>query len=198
MSAAVFPGAEAVLAAARPLAGGAAPALLAIDGRCGSGKSTLAAWLAEQLPCNLVHMDDFYLPMDRRRPDWAEHPGANMDFARLRAQVLAPLLAGQEAAYRAYACRRGELLPAVALPPRPPTIVEGSYALHPALDVPYACRVFLTCAPACQCARLQKREGGRYPAFAQRWIPLEEGYLAAEHPERGCDIVLDTTGAAVV
>ena len=187
-----------MLAAARPLAGGAAPALLAIDGRCGSGKSTLAAWLAEQLPCNLVHMDDFYLPMDRRRPDWAEHPGANMDFARLRAQVLAPLLAGQEAAYRAYACRRGELLPAVALPPRPLTIVEGSYALHPALDVPYACRVFLTCAPACQCARLQKREGGRYPAFAQRWIPLEEGYLAAEHPERGCDIVLDTTGAAVV
>ena len=85
MSAAVFPGAEAVLAAARLLAGGAAPALLAIDGRCGSGKSTLAAWLAEQLPCNLVHMDDFYLPMDRRRPDWAEHPGANMDFARLRA-----------------------------------------------------------------------------------------------------------------
>ena len=140
----------------------------------------------------------FISPWTGAAPTGPNIPARIWDFARLRAQVLAPLLAGQEAAYRAYACRRGELLPAVALPPRPLTIVEGSYALHPALDVPYACRVFLTCAPACQRARLQKREGGRYPAFAQRWIPLEEGYLAAEHPERGCDIVLDTTGAAVV
>ena len=76
-----------VLAAARALAAGNAPALLAIDGRCGSGKSTLAAWLAAQLPCNLVHMDDFYLPPAARRPDWAQHPGANMDFARLRAEM---------------------------------------------------------------------------------------------------------------
>lgn len=198
MSAPVFPGAEAVLAAARALAGGSAPALLAIDGRCGSGKSTLAAWLAGQLPCNLVHMDDFYLPPAARRPDWAEHPGANMDFARLRAQVLEPLAAGQTASYRAYACRLGALQPAVALPPRPLTIVEGSYALHPDLAAPYACRVFLTCTPDCQRDRLQKREGDRYPAFEDRWIPLEEGYLAAVHPERGCDFVLDTTGAPVV
>ena len=197
MSAAVFPGAEAVLAAARRLAGGAAPALLAIDGRCGSGKSTLAAWLAEQLPCNLVHMDDFYLPMDRRRPDWAEHPGANMDFARLRAEVLAPLLAGQSAAYRAYVCRTGALQPPRTLPPRPLTIVEGSYALHPALGVPFACRVFLTCAPACQRARLQQREGAHFAAFAARWIPLEEAYLAATHPEAACDFVLDTTALTV-
>lgn len=198
MSGAVFPGAQAVLAAARRLAAGDAPALLAIDGRCGSGKSTLAAWLAEQLPCHLVHMDDFYLPMAARRPDWAEHPGANMDFARLRAEVLDPLLAGQGAVYRAYVCRLGQLQPALPLEPRPLTIVEGSYSLHPALGVSYACRVFLTCAPDCQRARLQKREGDRYPAFARRWIPLEEGYLAAVHPERGCGFVLDTTAASVV
>ncbi|MFR3790588.1 MAG: uridine kinase [Blautia massiliensis (ex Durand et al. 2017)] len=198
MSAAVFPGAQDVLAAARRLAQGDAPVLLAIDGRCGSGKSTLAAWLAEQVPCHLVHMDDFYLPLAARRPDWTEHPGANMDFARLRAEVLDPLLAGQAAAYRAYVCRLGQLQPAVPLGPRPLTIVEGSYALHPALGAPYACRVFLTCTPDCQRARLQKREGAHYPAFESRWIPLEEGYLAAVHPEQGCDFVLDTTAASVV
>ena len=197
MSAAVFPGAEAVLAAARLLAGGAAPALLAIDGRCGSGKSTLAAWLAEQLPCNLVHMDDFYLPMDRRRPDWAEHPGANMDFARLRQEVLAPLLAGSPAQYRAYVCRLGGMAEPRTLPAGGLTLVEGSYALHPDLEVPFACKVFVTCDPACQRRRLQAREGERFEDFARRWIPLEEGYLTACAPEKTCDFVLDTTAMTV-
>lgn len=207
MSGTLFAAAAPVLAAARALAAGTQPALLAIDGRCGSGKSALGAWLAAQLGCGLVHMDDFYLPPAQRRPGWERQPGANMDFARLRAEVLAPLLAGQSAAYRAYDCRTGALqpprtlpprtLPPRPLPPRPLTIVEGSYALHPALDVPFACRVFLTCAPACQRARLQQREGARFAAFAARWIPLEEAYLAATHPEEACDFVLDTTALTV-
>lgn len=193
MSAALYEAAAPVLAAARRLAAGQTPALLAIDGRCGSGKSTLGAWLAEQLPCHLIHMDDFYLPVNRRRPDWAQHPGANMDFARLRTEVLTPLLAGQPAQYRAYVCRLGALRDPVALPPRPLVVVEGSYALHPQLDVPFACKVFLTCTPDCQRQRLQAREGDHFADFARRWIPLEEGYLAAQHPERHCDFVLDTT-----
>ncbi len=186
-----------VLAAARALAAGNTPALLAIDGRCGSGKSSLAAWLAGELDCNLVHMDDFYLPPARRRPDWEQHPGANMDFARLREEVLLPLLAGQPADYRAYVCRSGALQTAVPLPPRALNIVEGSYALHPALGVDFACKVFVTCAPDCRCARLQAREGERYPAFAARWIPLEEAYFAAHAPEKTCDFVLDTTALTV-
>lgn len=186
-----------VLAAARVLAAGDCPALLAIDGRCGSGKSSLGALLAGALGCNLVHMDDFYLPPADRRPDWADHPGANMDFDRLHREVLAPLLAGQAACYRAYACRLGALQPARTLEPRPLTLVEGSYALHPGLAVPFACKVFVTCTPDCQRARLQAREGDRYPAFAARWIPLEEGYFARCHPEQACDFVLDTTALTV-
>lgn len=186
-----------VLAAARVLAAGDRPALLAIDGRCGSGKSSLGAWLAGELGCPLVHMDDFYLPPAARRPHWADHPGANMDFARLRREVLAPLLAGQPAQYRAYACRPGALQPARTLAPGPLTLVEGSYALHPDLGVPFACKVFVTCGPDCQRARLQAREGDRYPAFAARWIPLEEGYFARCRPDQGCDFVLDTTALTV-
>lgn len=197
MSALLSEAAAPVLAAARALAAGDAPALLAIDGRCGSGKSTLAAWLAAQLPCNLVHMDDFYLPPAARRPDWAQHPGANMDFARLRAEVLAPLLAGQPARYSAYVCRLGRREDARTLPPRALTIVEGSYALHPDLAVPFACKVFVTCTPDCQRQRLQQREGEHFAAFAQRWIPLEEGYLAACTQEKACDFVLDTTALTV-
>lgn len=197
MSAALFAAAAPVLAAARALQQDPAPALLVIDGRCGSGKSTLAAWLGQELDCQVVHMDDFYLPFARRRPDWMNHPGANMDFARLRKEVLDPLLSGHTARYRAYVCPRDTFKDAVLLPPRPLTILEGSYSLHPDLAAQAACRVFVTCSPACQRERLQSREGDHFAAFEARWIPLEEGYLAACHPETSCDFVLDTTAMSV-
>lgn len=83
------------------------PALLAIDGRCGSGKSTLAQFLAGQLGCRVVHTDDFYLPIAARCANWKEKPGANMDFTRLRNEVLQPLLRGETAHYTAYSCAAG-------------------------------------------------------------------------------------------
>ena len=81
MSGTLFAAAAPVLAAARALAAGPQPALLAIDGRCGSGKSALGAWLAAQLGCNLVHMDDFYLPPAQRRSVFFRHPAANKIYA---------------------------------------------------------------------------------------------------------------------
>ena len=168
------------------------PALLAIDGRCGSGKTTLADWLAQQLGCRVVHTDDFYLPLAKRCEGWQRQPGANMDFCRLRQEVLQPLLRGQTAQYRAYSCADGAFLPPVPLPAAPLTILEGSYSLHPALQTEFALRVFVTCPPDIQAARLQTREGTRYAQFVQRWIPLEEGYFAAHDPAARCDFVLDT------
>ena len=93
------------------------PALLAIDGRCGSGKSTLAEFLAGQLGCRVVHTDDFYLPLASRCANWQEQPGANMDFIRLRNEVLQPLCAAKRrsimhtAVRREPSCRLSRLLP---------------------------------------------------------------------------------------
>jgi uridine kinase len=42
------------------------PFLVAIDGRCASGKTTLAGKLRSALKCNVVHMDNFYLPFAKR------------------------------------------------------------------------------------------------------------------------------------
>ena len=113
------------------------------------------------------------------------------------AAVLAPLLAGSPAQYRAYICRLGGMAEPRTLPAGGLTLVEGSYALHPDLWVPLVCNVFVTCDPACQRRRLQTREGERFEAFARRWIPLEEGYLTACTPEKTCDFVLDTTAMTV-
>lgn len=187
LSLAAAPIVQAALAAAQD-----APVLLGIDGRCGSGKTTLANWLAQQLHCPVLHTDDFYLPLSARCENWQQQPGANMDFYRLRQEVLQPLLCAQPAQYRAYSCAAGAFLPPAPLPSAPLTILEGSYSLHPALQTEFAVRVFVTCPPDVQAARLQAREGARYAQFVQRWIPLEEGYFAAHDPAARCDFVLDT------
>ena len=170
---------------------GGQPAIVAIDGRCGSGKTTLAALMARLFPCNVFHSDDFYLPFDRRVPGWESIPCANMDFTRLDREVLTPTLAGEGVDYRAYDCPAGTYRPAVHLPFRSLTIMEGSYSTHPSLRDKYALRIFLTCSPEAQAARLQAREGDYYPMFQRRWIPLEEGYFSTYSVQDGCHLVLN-------
>lgn len=48
--------------------------------------------------CRVVHTDDFYLPLVARCANWQEQPGANIDFIRLRNEVLQPLFARRNGA----------------------------------------------------------------------------------------------------
>lgn len=169
------------------------PILAAIDGQCGSGKSSLAALAGRLLGCNVLHSDDFYLPMAERAPDWERTPGGNMDFARLRREALDPALTGRPIDYQAYSCQEGRLLPGIRLSPTPLTILEGSYSMHPALGGSYAVKIFLHCAPEEQERRLRQREQDYFPMFQKRWIPLEEGYFAQYAVRQQCDLVLDTS-----
>ena len=147
-------------------------AVLAIDGRCGSGKTTLAALLAQTLPCRVVHTDDFYLPFAARRPDWRTTPLGNMDLDRLRREVLEPARRGEEIVYRAYDCPHDVLRPAALLPPRPLTVVEGSYSLAPALRPAMTSRSF---SPARRrsrlrgCKRARARTTPPSPPAGSRW-----------------------------
>ncbi len=182
-----------VLERLRALAEGGGPALVAIDGRCGSGKTALAGLIAQVFPCNLFHMDDFYLPKELRAPDWMEIPGGNMDFARILSSVLEPVRAGKALTYRPYDCRLGGFGPAVTVPPQPLNVIEGSYCLHPRLRDRYDLRVFLTCGRETQARRLRRREGERFHAYQDIWIPLEERYLKTFHPEEAAHLNVDTS-----
>ena len=181
----------ALLAAARLIQGGK-PAVLAIDGRCGSGKSSLAQLLHELFGCNVLHMDDFYLPFDERAPDWTDRPAGNINLSRFRNEALAPAAAGQSILYRAYSCQQGRYRDTAPLSPTPLTVAEGSYSHHPALADAYQCKVFLTCPDAVQARRLQAREGSHYAAFVDRWIPMEELYFRACGVPSSDTMVIDT------
>ena len=123
---------EQMCAALSPLAGGGGRVLAALDGPCASGKTTLAGQAARQLGCPLVHMDDFFLPPARKTPARLAQPGGNVDWERVRDQVLAPLSRGEPARFSPYRCHTGAYGPPVSLSPAPLVLVEGVYALHEA------------------------------------------------------------------
>lgn len=170
------------------------PVIIGVDGRCGSGKTYFAKRLADRFPSNVIHMDDFYLPMEMRAADWEKNPGGNMDFERLLAEVLRPLKECRRAVYCPYCCKEGKYGEPKELPEKPLVVVEGSYSQHPLLTGLYDLRLFFTCSRQEQERRLREREGKRYDTFAMRWIPLEEAYFAHYAVEKAGSLVIDTSG----
>lgn len=169
-------------------------AIISIDGRCGSGKTGLAELIHELIPCNIVHMDDYYLPMSHRAHNWTELPGGNIDFSRIFDEVIVPLRQREAIMYRPFDCASGSYRTATCLPVRPLTIVEGSYSQHPRLAKHYDLTIFLTCTPDVQVHRLRQREGRQFASFEQRWIPMEENYIRICTPNPKSDFWVDTSG----
>lgn len=169
-------------------------AVLAVDGMCGSGKSTLAPWLVRLYGASLVRMDDFFLPPSLRTPTRLAEAGGNIHYERFLEEVL-PHLGGGDFTYRAFDCSVMALGEAVAVPSRPLTVVEGSYALHPALCGRYDVTVYLCCSPGEQMARLTARCGNAalLRRFKEEWIPMENRYAADFRIRERADFVIDTT-----
>ena len=169
------------------------PMIVAIDGRCAAGKTTLAERLREQFDCNVIHADSFFLRPEQRTAERLDTPGGNIDYERLRDEVMEPLVRGGEFSYRVFDCKKMELAEEIRIEPNGLTIVEGSYCCHPALWEYYNLRVFLTVDTEEQLRRIEKRNGAdALTAFRERWIPLEEKYFAALNIAERCGLVLDT------
>ena len=166
--------------------------VVALDGMSCSGKTTFARALAERFSGSVVHMDDFFLPRDRFSEEMQALPGGNMDRDRFKAEVLEPLAAGGDFAYRAFSCGSQALLP----DPVPVTgrliLVEGAYALLPDWGPYYDLALFLQVSQEEQQGRLLLRNGARgMVPFLTRWIPREEAYFAACDVRARCDAVVD-------
>ena len=80
------------------------PVLVALEGGSASGKSTLGAQLAQALDATLVHMDDFFLPLELRTPERFAQPGGNVHWERVKAEVLQPLKEGKPLEYGVFDC----------------------------------------------------------------------------------------------
>lgn len=176
--------------------------ILAIDGNCGAGKSTLASLLAEVYPCNIIHMDDFYLPKDLRTKERLDEAGGNVHYERFTAQVLPALRAlknnaegFQSASYQIFDCHTMDYKARTgSITKQPLTIVEGSYCLRKEFRDAYDCMVFLTVSCELQKERLRSRNGEEaLNNFITKWIPMEEKYFDTYKPAAVCDLTFSVS-----
>jgi len=165
--------------------------VVAIEGMSGSGKSTIAALLSDLCGGEVIHMDDFFLPMEKRTPDRLAEPGGNVDYERFSKEVCPGLTAGESFSYGVYDCSRMGVVDVRRIEAVPVSIVEGSYALHPSFgryaDVP----VFLHVQPHVQMERIVRRNGEEMAEkFRSIWIPMENRYFRETHVAERCRYVI--------
>lgn len=169
--------------------------VLAIDGRCASGKTTMAQELAEITGAGVIHMDDFFLPMELRTGGRLAEPGGNVHYERFTEEIL-PKLRGCEAfTYRRFDCRDMKLGDMCMVPKVqaqiPLRIVEGAYSCHPIFAEYADIKVFCDVENAEQLRRIRQRNGEEgLKRFQEVWIPMEEAYFGVFHIKEKADITL--------
>ncbi|MCL2424934.1 MAG: uridine kinase [Oscillospiraceae bacterium] len=172
--------------------------IVTIDGMSGAGKSSLAALLNEAYDCNVISLDSFFLRSEQRVPERFAEIGGNIDYERFFDEVHSPLRAGTSFEYRPFDCRTMELNNPTKVEPRPLTILEGVYSMHPYFTrgsnaiASNNISVFLKIDETEQRDRLIKRNPFLYDRFINEWIPMEKAYFEHFKIEKQCDFVFAT------
>ncbi len=171
--------------------------VISIDGLGGSGKSTIGRALASVLQAAVVEGDDFYrTSAERSSPTFDRNAiGASVDWERLRSQVFVPAAAGAAVRYQRYDWDNDRLGDWVAVPATQPIIVEGVYVTRPELRDYVSTTLWVETERSARLARGLERDGeDARSLWVDEWMPAEDRYVAAIHPEAASDIVLDGSG----
>jgi len=166
---------------------------IAIDGDCTSGKTTLAKSISEKYGCEVVHMDDFFLPFEKRSEERYNEPGGNFHYERFIEEVLPNLNSKKEFSYGIFDCSVGKVTENKAIPENRVRLVEGSYSMHPKLSSAYDLKIFLSIDKKLQLKRIKERDGEEYlPAFIEKWIPFEKKYQSFYNIKENADIIIES------
>lgn len=163
--------------------------IIAIDGRCAAGKTTLAKILSENVNCDVIHIDDFYLPFEKRTKERMAQSGGNIDFERLISEVLTPIKNGEPYIYSKYSCQNGTFSAGQRGNPQKITVVEGSYSCHPCVFPFYDLHIYLDIDRSTQKERIFQRNKDNTEAFFSKWIPMEEKYFSEFNIKDKCEIL---------
>ncbi len=175
--------------------------LVAVDSPGGSGKSTLVSALARLDPQIVrVEMDTFSLPVDRRRQQSGELDAgavaADVDWRRLRSQVLLPLARNEPARYQCYDWDADALAEWRPVAAGGIVMVEGVYSCIRQLATFYDFRIWVEAPADLRLRRGQERdrENGRAPLWEAVWMRAEAAYIALQDPAAAAALVVDGSG----
>lgn len=180
------------------------PVLVAFDGGSGAGKSTLAHAVAAQIPAVIVESDDFFAneiedgEWDRLTP--AQRADAAIDWKRLRAEALEPLLESRPACWRrpdfAHPGRGLSELSITATPERL-ILLDGIYSgrreLGDLVDLP----VLIEAPSATRSLRHDQREDRDENVWHKRWDAAEDHYFTHVRPRSSFGAVVNTQTSVV-
>lgn len=170
--------------------------IVGIDGPGGAGKSTVASALAGRLDAAVVAMDDFYRPSAQRPAPDPDGWGSDFDDARLRAEVLEPLVAGEQARYGVYDWEADRVRAGAQTVTGPIVLVEGIYVLRPCLRPFFGLAVWVDAPRDERLRRGIERDGeSERWTWEQDWMPQEDRYMAAADPRATADLILDASVA---
>lgn len=168
--------------------------IVAIDGPCASGKSSLANFLNDNFICNIFHMDDFFLPPEKKTAQRLAQPGGNVDYERFEEEILKNINKKQNFRFNIYDCKNLSLFESGKVFHKRLNIVEGVYSMHPELNSYYDYRVFLDVTEDKKHSRILNRSNEKkLQRFKDEWIPMENSYFDTYKVKENCDLVIDTT-----
>ncbi len=168
-------------------------AVIAIEGGSATGKSQLSRLLHELYDCNIIHTDDFFLPLDMRTNERFSEPGGNVHYERIEQEIGRKLSYVNEFSYSVYDCSVNECVGERAIRPNRLTVVEGAYSTHCNNHIQYDFCVFLESDYETRIRRIEKRNGGAMlQRFIKEWIPMEEKYFEHFGVRDRCDMIIGT------
>ena len=149
--------------------------VIAIDGCAASGKTTLAKKLSNMFNASVIHMDDFFLPFEKRTEERLNTPGGNIDYERFKEEVVNNL--DNDFTYNAFNCSIMKVDKEVFVKKTNLLIIEGSYSLHPYFGKYYDLSIFLDIDKDEQIDRIRNRDGEKLlKMFIEKWIKYETNY----------------------
>lgn len=166
--------------------------IIGIDGPCASGKTTLAKELARLTEAQLIHTDDFFLPHGMKTPERLAQPGGNVHYERFYEEIKMGLDSGKPFEYGVYSCASGRITETKTVIPQGVIIIEGSYSMHPEMQIPYDLKIFVEAPYEIRLQRIRERNGeAALEMFKTKWIPLENGYFEFFAIKDKCDIITE-------
>ena len=164
--------------------------VISIDGPCGGGKTTLSKEIENKLSYNILHMDDFYLPFDKRDKNWMDIIAGHMDFDRLIETVLKPYKEKRKTSYISYDCHSDKYLQETPIELDKFLLIEGSYTSHPTLDKYVDVKIYVDIDKDEQVKRLTQRNPKVVDKFLSMWVPFENKYFKELQIKENSDLVI--------
>jgi len=162
--------------------------VIAIDGMSCSGKTTLANKIANKYNASTIHMDDFFLPLEKRTEERLNEAGGNFDRERFKDEIMKNI--GNSFSYGKFNCKKMKIDTEVFIKFSPVTIIEGSYSMHPELTDIYDLKICTKVSETTQITRLKQRESiSLIEKFLYIWIPMENKYHEYYKIYEKCDLI---------